>query len=226
MNRSELKKPARQSLSPASPRAAAVMAVAGACAGVNDNTRPAAAPFIQWVDRGLLFAYGQISLTFRGLLNLTLTVIPLLALLVGSCKTSELPVAYNNADMPLRAALFPDRPVDTAALEGYTPAAGYVDGARAFVQSAPEVLTRLSQQEVAYLFGTPAVERHDADARIWQYSHGGCVVDFYFYADSGAAPAVSFVDYRLQGRERATGSAQGDCLKKIAERSVIAALFS
>lgn len=187
------------------------------------------AAVINLLDRGLLFAYAEIRTNTRRLLNLIVALVPLMVLLVGSCKTSELPTAYggSNKVSQLRMALFPDRPVTAAADADYTPATGYLKRARKFVQGEPEVLTQLTQEEVTYLFGKPKMERRDANARVWQYKNEGCVVDFYFYTEAGTSSApVSYVDYRLGGRDQADESQQGSCLKKIASQSVISAFFS
>lgn len=182
-------------------------------------------------SRMLSFAYAEIRINSRRLMNLVLAVVPLMMLLVGSCKTSELPNAYggNNDVSELRMALFPDRPqVAVKGGDAYTPAAGYLKRARKFVEGEPQVLSSLTQQEVTYLFGEPSMERRDANARVWQYKNDGCVVDFYFYEKGGATAApVSYVDYRLGGRDPAAASQQGGCLKKIASQtSVIASFFS
>jgi hypothetical protein len=76
------------------------------------------------------------------------------------------------------------------------------------------------------MFGDPTMQRRDADARIWQYKSGACVVDFYFYDDPAhkGESAVSYVDFRLKD-DPASGAprtepvslrGQSKCLKKIA----------
>lgn len=150
--------------------------------------------------------------------TVALVLMPLLMLLVGSCKTAELPGAYgsNAAPEQFRVALFPDQVrVKDAAL--YAPARGYVHRAQTYVAGAPETLELLTAREVGYLFGKPQWQRHDAAAKVWQYSHGDCVVDFYFYnAAAGDAPAVSFADVRARDTaEPLEGDAQRGCLSAV-----------
>lgn len=183
------------------------------------------------VDEAFMGFYQQVQRNSRRAMRLMLALLPLVLLLVGSCKTSDTAANTFTAATPMaqfRAALFPDR----AALadESYRPASGYVARARDYIEGDPESLNRLTEDEVAYIFGKPDMERRDADARIWQYRAPGCVVDFFFYdqkpgAGSGARSAVSYVDFRLQ-EDLEPGSAarmavvpadsQSACLDKIA----------
>ena len=134
--------------------------------------------------------------------RLAMTFLPLMFLLVGSCKTAELPGAYGSSAAPeqFRIALFPD----SVGYEGdnYKPAAGYVSRARSFVSGYPDTVTMLTSQEVAVMFGKPTFVRADADAKIWQYQDKNCVLEFYFYENTAAgqkqAPAVSFYDVRTK----------------------------
>ncbi len=156
-----------------------------------------------------------------------LTLVPLMMLLVGSCKTADLPSAYGTAGGAdqLRIALFPDqvRVKDTAL---YKPARGYVQRAQTYVSGAPETLEMLTAREVGYLFGEPQFQRKDsvAKAQVWQYSHGECVVDFYFYDDVATATdeaavqpaAVSYADVRQRSdAHRLSGDAKTDCLRAV-----------
>lgn len=166
--------------------------------------------------------YWHVRRNARRLSRLLLAMLPLMVLLVGSCKTSEVTdnFARKNDVTQLRAALFPDR-VETA---DYHPAGGYVARAQDFVQSNPAALTKLTEQEIGFLFGKPSMERKDADARIWQYKTPSCVVDVFFYGDHNAQDPVSYVDYRIKA-DLEQGAAprteplpqqnQSKCLRKI-----------
>jgi len=155
---------------------------------------------IEMLDRALILFYGHVRSNSRRLTHLVVALLPLLALLVGSCKTAQLPLAYGGNTEPeqFRTALFPDR----ANFHGvkYYPAAGYVSRARSFVSGAPQSLMMLTQQEIGYLFGKPTLHRQDADAEVWQYKTGGCVVDFYFYneGDVRGQSRISYVDFRMK----------------------------
>ena len=152
--------------------------------------------------------------------EVVLTLVPLLLLLVGSCKTAELPGAYGSAAGAdqFRVALFPDQ-VRIKDGERYKPARGYVQRAQTYVSGAPETLEMLTAREVGYLFGKPQWQRKDmaAKANVWQYTDGECVVDFYFYdAPVIGQPAVSYADVRQ--RRDATpldGAAESDCLRAV-----------
>jgi hypothetical protein len=142
------------------------------------------------LDRGFMQFYRNA----RRITRLAVALLPLMALLVGSCKTAEQPQAYNGSIGPeqFRGVLFPDR----AGFQGanYSPAAGYVSAARGFVEDTPPALMMLTRQEIGYLYGRPALQRQDADAEVWQYKTGACVVDFYFYGPD----KLSYIDVRLK----------------------------
>lgn len=157
--------------------------------------------------------------------ELVLTLVPLLLLLVGSCKTADLPDAYGKkaSAEQLRIALFPDqvRVKDTAL---YKPARGYVQRAQGYVADVPETLEKLTAREIGYIFGTPQWQRKDgiAKANVWQYSTGECVVDFYFYGDTAenvaaeAQPVVSYADVRQRSDAHPLkGDAESDCLRAV-----------
>jgi len=154
------------------------------------------AMLVALVDDACMALGRQARRNARRIARLALALLPLMVLLVGSCKTSGLANAYggNGSPQQLRAALFPDSVNADAA--HYIPAAGYVSRAQDYIKGAPEALKLLTEQEVAYLFGKPSLQRRDADARVWQYKTGACVVDFYFY---GAQKQVSYIDVRVQG---------------------------
>lgn len=172
------------------------------------------------VDEAFMGFYWHVRRNARRLSRLLLAMLPLMVLLVGSCKTSEVTdnFARKNDVTQLRAALFPDR-VETA---DYHPAGGYVARAQDFVQSNPAALTKLTEQEIGFLFGKPTMERKDADARIWQYKTPSCVMDVFFYG--GDQSPVSYIDYRIKA-DLEQGAAprteplgmrnQSKCLRKI-----------
>ncbi len=176
--------------------------------------------FIQTSDRLLVLFYAHVRRNSRRLTHLVVTLLPLMALLVGSCKTEQLPWVYgsNAGSDQFRIALFPDRVNYHGA--DYYPAAGYVSRAQTFVVDQPQALKMLTRQEIGYLFGKPALHRQDADAEIWQYKAGGCVVDFYFYGQK----QLSHLDIRLKadltpGRspQPVPMPQQSDCLRGIAD---------
>jgi hypothetical protein len=180
------------------------------------------------VDGAFMGLYQQARSNASRITRLGLTLVPLMMLLVGSCKTESASV-YDGAQAGVdyfRAALFPDRVLARDAAD-YAPAAGYVARAQDFVAGDPATLMRLTEQEVTYLYGKPTMERRDADAKIWQYRSRACVVDFYFYEQKGREKesSVAFVDYRLKGDlvpgtpandNPVTGRHQQRCLKKLA----------
>ena len=195
----------------------------------NDNAL-AAGPYaaaIGAVDDAFMGFYHQVRRNTRRFMRLMLALLPLMVLLVGSCKTSQVTNSFAGQTVvaQFRAALFPDR--QTAREGDYRPASGYVARARDYVEGDPETLNHLTEQEVRYIFGKPAMQRRDADARIWQYRAGGCVVDFFFYdqKDMQDGSAVSYVDFRLKEDlepgsaarlEPVSAHSQSKCLSKIA----------
>lgn len=162
---------------------------------------PAAALQDPWalLDRGLMTLYLHSRRNANRLARVLLTLLPLMLLLVGSCKTSaEAASVFGDPQSQVRYALFPDR---LSKPQGaYQPARGYVVRAQKYVVGAPQSLMQLTEQELTFIFGKPALERRDADARIWQYKTEACVVDFYFYQEDGVAAGhtVSHVDYRMK----------------------------
>lgn len=159
------------------------------------------------------------SPVLRGAARALMLFAPLVMLLVGSCKEADLPGAYGSNASPeqFRVALFPDQ-VRADDKNAYRPARGYVLRAQTYVADTPENLGKLTLREIDYLFGQPGWARHDAiaNAKVWQYSEGDCVVDFYFYDTSRAAPAVSYADVRRRNTARPLdGDDQAACLKSI-----------
>lgn len=165
------------------------------------------------LDDSFMLFYRHVRRNARRITNLVVTLVPLMALLVGSCKTSQtsqsmLHKAVTNAQQ-FQAALFPDR----ANFQGarYIPAAGYIAQARNYVEKIPQSMMMLSREEIGYIFGKPSFHRRDADAEVWQYKTAGCVVDFYFYGEK----QVSYIDARRKDQTRATASEETNCLRNI-----------
>jgi hypothetical protein len=107
-----------------------------------------------------------------GVLKMMLAGVLLSLFLVGSCKTSDL--AGNG---PEAVTLLP--PADAG--YRYSPAKGYVHTARRYMTRNPEALMHMTEMQVSYLLGTPAMKRSEAPAEIWQYRAPSCVLDVYFY---------------------------------------------
>lgn len=183
-------------------------------------------------DEAFMALYRAARRNARRLTRLGFALLPLMMLLVGSCKVSEVTdnFAGREKSAQFRAALFPDRAFASGG--DYQPAGGYVSRAQDFVAGNPDSLTRLTEMEIGFLYGRPERERRDANARVWQYKTASCVVDFFFYDDKdnlGASP-VSFVDFRLkkdldpEAEPRTapvSAPGQGKCLKKIFSRTSI-----
>lgn len=188
---------------------------------IHNEDPHAYARFVAVADRALMIFYAQVARKIRGVISILVALIPLAMLLVGSCKTAEMPGAYgsNAGDVQFRTALFPDK---VKAVTGeYKPAAGYVSRALKYVSYAPESLNRLTSEEISYLFGKPSMERRDAEALVWQYKTRDCVVDFYFYRDGETAAPVSYVDFRGPEFGADADENRAACLGKIAAGDVI-----
>ena len=164
------------------------------------------------LDDGFMLFYRHVRRNARRITNLVVTLVPLMALLVGSCKTSQtsqnIYSVITSAER-LQTALFPDH----ANFHGakYIPAAGYVSQARSFVEEKPQTMMMLTREEIGYIFGKPTFHRHDADAEVWQYKTASCVVDIYFYGKKQA----SYIDARHNDQTPASGSDQSSCLHNI-----------
>ena len=151
---------------------------------------------VAFLDNSFMLFYHHVRRNARRITNLVVTLVPLMALLVGSCKTSQTPsladaLSANGGAEQFRTALFPDR-INFHGTH-YVPAAGYISQARNYVESAPQTMMMLTRDEIGYIFGKPVFHRHDADAEVWQYKTGVCVVDFYFYGQR----KLSYIDARL-----------------------------
>jgi hypothetical protein len=186
-----------------------------------------AALLIDLIDRSFMALYFETRKNANRLARLALALLPLMLLLVGSCKISALPASYAGASVveQFRAALFPDH---TAAAD-YVPARGYIARAQKFVESDPDSLLKLTEDEVSYIFGRPSMERRDADAHIWQYKSNACVVDVYFYEQPGMTHGynVAHVDFRMKEQlvpgiavndEAPSARRQSECLRKLARQ--------
>lgn len=180
---------------------------------------------VQAVDNAFMGFYAHMRQNARRLTRLGFALLPLMMLLVGSCKVSEVTDGFAGKDQTaqFRAALFPD----SIAVKGdfYRPAGGYIVRAQSFVEGEPAALSRLTEKEIGYMFGKPSMERKDAEARVWQYRTESCAVDFFFY-DSGENDGnpVTYVDYRLgidldpeaaPREEPLTERSQSKCLRRI-----------
>ena len=159
-----------------------------------------------------MLLYRHVRRNARRITNLVVALVPLMALLVGSCKTSQITDniygAATNAQQ-FQMALFPDR----ADFHGthYIPAAGYISQARDYIENKPQALMMLSREEVGYIFGKPSFHRHDADAEVWQYKTKACVIDLYFYGKK----QVSYIDARRKDQTPASASEESRCLHNI-----------
>ncbi len=198
--------------------------------GVRAHGRSVTPMMIAALDQTLMSVYGLTGVNARRLARFALALLPLMVLLVGSCKTPEIQsrIVESTRSEQLRNALFPDRASHLTDAR-YTPAAGYISQARTFIADQPQSLMMLTQQEIRYLFGKPTLHRQDADAEVWQYKANGCVVDFYFYDDQNRTgqSQTSYVDFRMQD-ELVPGSAaraqpistgeKSDCLHSVLSR--------
>ena len=177
-------------------------------------------------DWALMGLYAHVRKNADRLARLCIMLLPLMMLLVGSCKTTDAPAAYGsnaNAEQ-FRTALFPDRVNFTGI--SYYPAEGYIARARKFVARSPETVTLLTEEEITYLFGAPDLKRRDAKAEVWQYKNASCVVDFYFYDEPGleSQSRVAYADVRPEGRVSEEGPSRKEqvgCLKRVSDASSV-----
>jgi len=172
---------------------------------------------IALLDAGLMGFYRHTRQTARRSAQLVVLLLPLMALLVGSCKTSQAPAALSaayGADIAFQAALFPDRPA-ARGNKLYTPAAGYVSEARTYVEAHPSSMLMLGRDEIGYLFGKPAFSRRDADAEVWQYKTAACVVEFYFYKGE----KVAHMEARRKDLSPVNPGEESQCIGNIRKQS-------
>ena len=144
--------------------------------------------------------YSSIACYVHRIISLLVTLV--MIFMVGGCKASATTNNTSIAVIPaqeLQAFLFPNR------------TAADVSRARNFVEDRPQTMLMLTRDQIGYMFGKPSFHRHDADAEVWQYKTGGCVVDFYFY---GQKP-VSYIDARHKDQTPASASEESGCLHNI-----------
>lgn len=204
------------------------------------TTQDPYAAIVDMLDRAMLSLYAGVRRNSRRIVRFVVVLLPLMLLLVGSCKTSTPETAAYQplaAEDRFRTALFPDRVNFTGM--SYYPAEGYIARARSYVSDDPETLSMLTEQEITYLFGKPTMARKDAQASVWQYKTGTCVVDFYFYDQPGLEDEsrVSFVDVRRIGKDgrmqfkTVSEARKSDCFETVIDegdfsRDDIASAFS
>lgn len=114
-------------------------------------------------------------------------LIPLL--LLSACLAGEEPVQTTAPAVAAPAPSAPARPVTSEGLIGQ------------------------GEGDILALFGPPDLKRRESGAEFWQYADTGCIMDFYFYGDSGARK-VSYVTLRDPATGRVGGAAcQGKLVK-------------
>ncbi len=163
------------------------------------------------VDRSFMLFYRHVRKNARRISNLVLALVPVMVLMVGSCKTPQSAYVVGSTSGPVSAQQLQSDLFPGAGGKNFRPAAGYIAEARDFVDSEPHALLLLTRTDIGYIFGTPSFRRHDANAEVWQYKTRSCVVDFYFY---GVKPA-SFVDARLKNQSPVSGHEESRCLSQI-----------
>jgi hypothetical protein len=77
--------------------------------------------------------------------------------------------------------------------------------------ATPASLIGLSDKDLAALLGTPAWTRSESPAAVWQYRGTACVLDIYFYEESGT-PRVYYAEARDGSARSVTLAA---CLERI-----------
>jgi hypothetical protein len=77
--------------------------------------------------------------------------------------------------------------------------------------ATPASLVGLSAQELTSLLGTPAWTRRENPAEVWQYRGTACVLDIYFYEESGT-PRVLYAEARDEAAHSVT---LAQCLERI-----------
>lgn len=171
------------------------------------------AALVAALDHVFMEFYAHTRRNARRIAGLFIALLPLMVLLVGSCKTADVQGANlgTTGAERVRMAFFPDR-VNFRGVE-YYPAEGYIARAQKYVAGEPKVLDALTEEEVGYLFGKPALTRHDADAKVMQYKADACVVDFYFYGGE----EVAHIDVRLKEAPAADlpEKVRGKCIGKV-----------
>ena len=77
--------------------------------------------------------------------------------------------------------------------------------------ASPASLVGLSDKDLTTLLGTPAWTRQESPAQVWQYRGSACVLDIYFYEESGT-PRVYYAEARDETARSVTLAA---CLQRI-----------
>ncbi len=165
------------------------------------------------VDRSFMLFYRHVRSNARRISHLIMALVPLMVLMVGSCKTPQSAYMADGiygkvSARQLQGDLFPGMTANSASAR---PAAGYIAEARNFVDSEPHALLLLTRTDIGYIFGAPSFRRHDANAEVWQYKTNRCVIDFYFYGEKPAA----YVDARLRDQSPVSGHQESKCLNEI-----------
>jgi hypothetical protein len=175
------------------------------------------ATLVAALDGAFMALYARGRRERRRFTKIALTLLPLMVLLMGSCKTETAASAYGPpGPAQFRAALLP------VSADAH-PAAGVVSRAQDYIREAPADIVKLTDREVSWLFGRPSMKRRDADARIWQYRAKSCVVDFYFYDDKGGQAPVSYVDVRASGAgvAKVPENLRAKCLGRVMDGAAI-----
>ncbi len=163
------------------------------------------------VDRSFMLFYCHVRKNARRISNLALALVPVMVLMVGSCKTPQSAYVAGSTTGPVSAQQLQSDLFPGAGGKNFRPAAGYIAEARDFVDSKPHALLLLTRTDIGYIFGAPSFRRRDANAEVWQYKTRSCVVDFYFYGEK----PTSYVDARLKNQFSVSGHQKSRCLRQI-----------
>jgi len=146
--------------------------------------------------------------------------------LVGSCRTGDLQKAFaaeNSTEIIRLAALNPTAGVGSFAQNrSLSSSVGYLNTIKEYISNAPEILLKLTQNQIGLIFGEPILVRQDAQAKVLQYQKGSCVLDLYFYQNTttGDVPMTHY-ELREQFEPFATSQTEStpqDCLKDLLNR--------
>ncbi|MDH5748482.1 MAG: hypothetical protein OEY85_04135 [Rhodospirillales bacterium] len=116
---------------------------------------------------------------------------PLMLLTLGACAITASPLTPPPQSAGGVAAddfSKTKKPTETASLSGNANAAEPKTPPPAPF-SNPSIMIGMAPKELQDLLGPPAFRRHDKPAEIWQYTHGGCVIDVFIYEGAGGGPA-------------------------------------
>jgi len=148
---------------------------------------------IDFIDKAFLSFYRNVINNSRRLTRIFVTLVPLMTLLVGSCKTAQLPMAYINKS-------FPTSIINKGSISTVSQSYSNRTSSGNRITGDSNSLLNLTQKEIGSLFGRPNFSRKDDNARVWQYKTSKCVVDFYFYEEVGSKGnnKISYVDIRFK----------------------------